>query len=150
MTTSPTIRPAVRIHSGERPTLTAELERRIYEFNCAATEIADGEGLHAELRDEHGGLIAGLSGHTWGGTCEIVYLWVRESHRGRGLGSALLAAAEAEAARRGCAHAVLMTHSFQAPRLYERMGYRRVGEIADYPRGYAKLAYAKRLAPAPA
>jgi ribosomal protein S18 acetylase RimI-like enzyme len=150
MTTPSTVRPAVRIHSGERPSLTAELERRIYEFNCAATEIADGEGLHAELRDEHGGLVAGLSGHTWGGTCEIVFLWVREANRGRGLGTALLAAAEAEALRRGCAQVVLMTHTFQAPRLYERLGYRRVAEIADYPRGHAKLAYAKRLAPSSA
>lgn len=148
---TPPARPlAVPIHSGERPSLTAELERRIYEFNCAATEIADGEGLHAELRDEHGGLIAGLSGHTWGGTCEIVYLWVHEASRGRGLGTALLAAAEAEASRRGCTQVVLFTHSFQAPRLYERLGYGRLAEIADYPSGHAKLLYAKRLADAAA
>lgn len=131
--------------AGDRPSLAAELERRIHEFNVAATAFTDGDGLHAELRDADGGLVAGLSGHTWGGTCEIAYLWVRETSRRQGLGSALLAAAEAEASRRGCRQVVLLTHSFQAPRLYERLGYRRVGEVADYPRGHDKALYAKAL-----
>jgi ribosomal protein S18 acetylase RimI-like enzyme len=98
--------------------------------------------------DAHGAPDRGqLSGHTWGGTCQLSTLWVDEPHRRSGLGSALLSAVEAEASRRGCTQVALLTHDFQAPRFYERHGYRRVGEIPDYPTGHAQLVYLKRLVP---
>ncbi len=53
--------------------------------------------------------------------------------RRRGVGAALLAAVEAEARRRGRTTLVLDTISDSAAaRLYERCGWQRVGEIADY------------------
>ena len=122
------------------------LEDEINRFNCATTGHHDGRGLAAFLYDESGGLRAGLSGHTWGGCCEVRFLWVRERERHSGLGSALLAAAEREARARGCAQLVLSTHSFQAPEFYRRHGYREVGRVEGYPRGHAQIFLCKRLA----
>jgi ribosomal protein S18 acetylase RimI-like enzyme len=70
---------------------------------------------------------------------------VHELQRGRGLGRALLQAAEAEAIRRGCQQIVLATHSFQAPAFYERLGYEKQGVIRDQPKGHANLIYVKWL-----
>jgi len=121
------------------------LEEEIYRFNCAATGLRDGRSLASLLRDGQGNLRAGLAGHTWGGCCEVRYLWVREEERRRGLGSALLAGAEREALARGCDRVVLSTHSFQAPDFYRRHGYVELGRADGYPRGHAQIYLAKRL-----
>ena len=72
-------------------------------------------------------------------------VWVANSQRGLGLGRALMQAAEAEALRRGCRQVVLSTHSFQAPRFYERLGYVRQAVIEGEPAGHSNIVYAKRL-----
>jgi 8-oxo-dGTP pyrophosphatase MutT (NUDIX family) len=137
--------PPIVIQSDFSSELDLFLDERLYEFNVRATGIDDGRMLFAKLEDETGAVIAGIAGHTWGGCCEITRLWVHAQHRRRGLGRGLLAAAEAEAQRRGCDRMLLMTHSFQAPEFYEKLGYERRATIADYPRGHAKYSYQKRL-----
>ena len=121
------------------------LEDRLYDFNRAATGIRDGQGLGFFLRGEANDIVAGAAGHTWGETCELRQVWVTESLRGRGIGRRLLAAAEAEARRRGCRQMVLATHSFQAPRFYRRLGFHVVSELPDYPRGHSQLVLRKLL-----
>ena len=64
---------------------------------------------------------------------------------GKALGKALLQAAESEAVRRGCEQVVLLTHSFQAPKFYERLGYNRKYAIEGRPKGHADIVYVKRL-----
>ena len=66
--------------------LEAFLVDRIYEFNSEATGYFDGKLLGASIRNKAGEVIAGLTGHTWGGCCEISHLWVSGRHRGRGFG----------------------------------------------------------------
>jgi GNAT superfamily N-acetyltransferase len=83
------------------------LEDAIYAFNADATGYRDGRLLAILLKDAAGRLYAGLSGHTWGGTCEVKLLWVEASRRRSGLGTRLLRAAEAEARARGCRKVVL-------------------------------------------
>ena len=64
---------------------------------------------------------------------EITKLMVRTSHRGHGLGRALLAAAHVEARFRGRTLLILDTRTGDAgERLYESMGYTRAGEIPCY------------------
>jgi GNAT superfamily N-acetyltransferase len=121
------------------------LAERIYEFNVKATGYADGRLVAGILRDDAGEIIAGINGHTWGGCCVIDHLWVHERHRGQGLGKALMGATESEAVRRGCEQVVLITHSFQAPGFYERLGYERKYAIEGRPKGYADIVYVKVL-----
>ena len=64
---------------------------------------------------------------------EITKLMVRTTHRGHGLGRALLAAAHVEARFRGRTLLILDTRTGDAgERLYESMGYTRAGEIPCY------------------
>ena len=126
-------------------TLVQRLEEELYEFNANTTGIRDGRGLSLVCRDAGGELIGALCGHTWGGCCEIKQLWVAAPFRGRGLGRRLMEAAEAEARERGCGQMVLTTHSFQAPRLYVRLGFEVVATLDDYPASHQHLLLRKKL-----
>ncbi len=82
---------------------------------------------------------------------EIAKLMVRPSHRGRGIATALMRAAEAHAISRGRTLLVLDTavDGGAAP-LYEQLGYTLAGEIPDYalkPHGSltGTLLYWKRI-----
>lgn len=122
------------------------LDDRINEYNFETTGITDGRIVSFFVRDERGDIIAGLYGWTWGGTCAVRSLWVRAEHRKGGYGTTLMEAAEREALARGCTRIVLSTHSFQAPRFYERLGFEIVGTHFDYPRGHQKHYLRKELA----
>jgi GNAT superfamily N-acetyltransferase len=114
-------------------------------FNFAAADIHDGREVFAAVRDDDGELAGGIYGWTWGGTAWIERLWVHERHRGRRLGTNLLAALEREARARGCGQIALTTHSFQAPDFYRRHGFTVVGEVDGYPAGHTYLLMRRRL-----
>jgi GNAT superfamily N-acetyltransferase len=123
------------------------LEVQIRREASAAMGLGDELDLAIFVRDA-GTVVAGISGWTWGDCCELQNLWVDPSLRGAGLASMLLAAAEAEAAARGCTQTVHFTYDFQARRLYERSGYELIGRVEDFPSGTDALWYHKRLEPA--
>ncbi len=142
MTTDP-----LSVDDNPDPRDVSFLEDRINEYNIRTTGMDDGRLLSIFLRDEAGQMIAGLYGWTWGGTCEIRFLWVSEDRRGQDLGTRLMRAAEAEAARRGCRQIVLDTHDFQAPGFYRKLGFEIEAVQEDYPLGHRKYYLRKRLAP---
>jgi GNAT superfamily N-acetyltransferase len=125
--------------------LRERLDAEISAFNAAVTGLTDGRLLCVSVRGDDGDLCAGLSGWTWGGCGYVEFLWVRDDHRGRGLGARLLAAAEQEMRRRGCNQVALSTHSFQAPGFYARFGYRECGRTPAYPRGHDQIHLVKQL-----
>jgi GNAT superfamily N-acetyltransferase len=137
------------------PEVLATLESRLADETAAVTgHPRAGERQLAVLaRADDGRLVGGISGWTWGGTCELLHLWVDEAARWDGLGTRLLDAAEGEALRRGCHQVVLFTHAVHSGRdgqRYPRRGYELVGRVDDYPTGDAALWYRKRLGPAEA
>ncbi len=122
------------------------LEAQIRREASAVMGLGDELDLAIFVRDG-GTVVAGISGWTWGDCCELQNLWVDPRLRGQGLASRLLAAAEAEAAARGCSQTVHLTYDFQARALYERKGYELVGRVEDFPSGTDVLWYRKRLEP---
>ena len=123
----------------------AEAEEALYAFNVARSGVADGGRVAYALRDGDGAILGLVSGWTWGGCLDIRLLWVHEAWRGRGWGTRLLRAAEDLAIARGCTQALLDTHSFQAPRFYQRLGYVIDATLDDYPVGQRKHDLRKHL-----
>ena len=79
----------------------------------------------------------------------VVVLWVDESARGQGYGTALMLEAEAIALAKSCEVAFLSTMTFQAPHFYRKCGYAPFGELVDSPKGSRRIWMAKRLTPIP-
>ena len=103
-------------------------------------EASLGEPLQRILLAEADGTLRGCVQVTdkGGGTAHLGLLSVDPECQARGLGRALIAAAEAEAADAFAASRMQMTVIHQRPELvawYERRGYRRTGESEPYPYG---------------
>ncbi len=124
------------------------IARPLIEFNHRQTGRSDYRPLAVVVRDDSGAVTGGLWGRTAYGWLYVELLVVPETLRGRGVGSEMMRAAEAEAVARGCRHAWLDTFEFQARGFYERLGYRCFGELPDYPPGFARYFMTKALSPA--
>lgn len=100
------------------------------------------------LRDSDGEILGGALGNIWGEWMYVAYLWVDHALRGNGHATRLMTAAEESAIAKGCGNAFLGTFSFQARPLYEKLGYRVVGEEKDHPKGHSHYLMTKQLAAA--
>jgi GNAT superfamily N-acetyltransferase len=131
--------------SDPQPEDTRFLEEQINRHNMVETGRRDFLPLALFVREEDGGIVAGLDAFTWAGWLEIKLLWVRDDLRGRGLGRRLLEAAETEARERGCHHAWLDSYSFQAPTFYEHHGYEVFGKLEGYPASHERVFLTRSL-----
>jgi GNAT superfamily N-acetyltransferase len=95
--------------------------------------------------DADGAMIGGLWGRTGWEWLTVELIFVPDSLRGRGIAGRLIAMAEEEALRRGCHSAWLDTLNPDALSLYERLGYVRFGELADFPSGRSRYFLQKKL-----
>jgi GNAT superfamily N-acetyltransferase len=127
------------------PADLALLEQHVSDAAIAAAGLGEDQEFALFVRDDDGQIIAGISGMTWGGGCELHAMWVDDAVRGRGLARTLMAGAEAEARRRGCGLVHFFAYDLLAPGLYERLGYENVGVIEGYPAGTAARWYRKDL-----
>jgi ribosomal protein S18 acetylase RimI-like enzyme len=103
-------------------------------FPAALARAARGQGavLVAEVLPRGRPRVVGCAALSLrDGTAEIAELQVAPAWRGRGIGSALVAALEELAARRGAARAEIgvTAGNARARALYERLGYRAAREI---------------------
>ena len=127
------------------PVDLALLEERVEAAAAAAAGVGEAREFGIFVRGDDGRVLAGISGIVWGGYCELQAMWVDEALRGRGLGRALMARAEAEARLRGCALVVFHAYDLLATGLYERLGYETAGVIEGCPAGSAARWYRKDL-----
>jgi GNAT superfamily N-acetyltransferase len=95
---------------------------------------------------ESGEVIGGLYGRTSLGVMFIDRFFLPERLRGLRLGSRLLAMAEAEGRRRGCALCALFTLHFQAPGFYQKQGYEIAARLEAPPPGAIRFLMRKKLA----
>ena len=81
------------------------------------------------------------------GSPYVASVAVAETERGRGVGTALLDATEARYPKARYVFLCVSSFNTRARELYERHGYRLVGELPDYVvDGYSELLMGKRLA----
>jgi ribosomal protein S18 acetylase RimI-like enzyme len=128
------------LHISLEPDATDEdktfIEQSVYDFNLRKVPNVPFLPINIFLRDATKRLVGGLVGGCWGGWFHVSFVWVAEAWRGQGYGTQLLQQAEKQARALGCQGAFLETHSFQAPELYQRLGYVVIAELPDYPEGY--------------
>ncbi len=99
-----------------------------------------------EARDEKGELAGVLTGEVAWTWLEVKRLAVRPGRRKSGIGSQLLAHAEALARRQNLRGLVLHTLSFQAPEFYRSHGFVELGCLPDSPAGHRRIYFYKLLA----
>ena len=124
---------------------TQFIKDQITQYNNTKAGIHDGKSLAIFLRNRHGEIFAGIFGWTWGGCCEIEYLWVHEDMRRQGLGTRLLSEFEREAVDRGCYQISLHTYSFQAPKFYQKHGYQVLFVLDNCPRNHKQYYLIRRI-----
>lgn len=121
----------------------------VHEFLRTHNESHVGAVKRAPLtviaRDAEGTVVGGVHAETMHGWLHVATLAVVEEWRGRGLGSRLLEAVEAEGRRRGCKNVWLDTFSFQAQPFYGRAGYHTFGVLDDFPPGETRYFMTKSL-----
>ncbi|WP_380180873.1 GNAT family N-acetyltransferase [Kalamiella sp. sgz302252] len=123
----------------------AEIEAGLLAYNAQFMDISESRSLGVFIESVEGHKLAGLTGSTCGNWLRINMLWVSETLRGRGKGTALMRAAEEEARRRGCLYAQVDTASFQARPFYEKMGYEVQLVLDNYPRVHQRIYLTKTL-----
>jgi GNAT superfamily N-acetyltransferase len=140
-------RPLDRLTIGDGDAeLDARLDAELSEFNLATSGVHVRSEFTVKIEDDADGLVAGLSGWTWGTCAGISLVWVRADRRAQGAGARLLAAAERVARERGCHQIVVSSFTFQAPGFYERHGFVETGRTDGLPiEGAADVHLAKRL-----
>lgn len=76
-------------------------------------------------------------------------LWVNESQRGHGLGTALMKHAEDYARLASLSGIWLWTQSWQAADFYARLGYLEFTRFESFPAGHTRIGFRKCLREAP-
>ena len=114
-------------------------------YNRSNREPSKSEPLNIYLEDEDGNLVAGMVAETFGNWLEIEYLYVSDDLRGQGIGSKILEMAENESRNRGCKYSFVDTFNFQAPKFYEKHGYKEVFALKEYPYTGERYYYTKEL-----
>ena len=115
-------------------------------FNAASGYPADMLPVAVLLKDGAGATVGGLWGKTVYDWLFIEFLVVPDALRGHDLGTRLMRDAEQLAIARGCVGAWLTTFSYQAQPFYERLGYRRFGELEHSPGEAVRIFLRKRFA----
>ena len=122
-----------------------QIREELFRFNSDKVGDDGHTPLNIVEYDADGNVIGGILGGTYWGWMYVDILWVHENHRGKGIGSKLLAEAEREAKNRGCHHVHLDTMSWQAPDFYKKHGYSVIGILPDIPKGNQKYLLMKKL-----
>jgi ribosomal protein S18 acetylase RimI-like enzyme len=127
--------------------LNCFIEDHVATFAMAMTDELDYQAVNYFLRQPRGEWVGGCLGLVWARYLHVKWLWVASSLRGRGYGALLLRASETMAAEHGATAATLETHNPAAKAFYLSQGYEVFGVLEDYPPGYSKFYFKKRLPP---
>jgi GNAT superfamily N-acetyltransferase len=143
---SKTSKAGLRIAEDSRVAETARaVVKGLVAYNAAKAGPSKWKRFAVSVRDEAGTINGGVVGYTLWNWCFIELVWLDEALRGTGLGTELMARAEAVAAKRGARHVYLDTFSFQGDGFYQKLGYEVFGELGDFPPGHRRIWLKKDL-----
>lgn len=135
----------IQVISSPTPEQQDSVLQALIAFNSKIVGPSGKKEMTFHIKDEQGQLLAGANGYNHWNYFFIAHLWVSDKLRGQGVGSRLMKKIETEAVSLGCSHLWLDTFSFQAAKFYEKLGYARVGQLEDYPKGHQRFFYSKEL-----
>jgi GNAT superfamily N-acetyltransferase len=105
------------------------IERGLHAHNIAAAGPYKDSDYIVSVRDAKGNVRGGFWVEVYYESAFLRWAWVDPKLQRKGLGRALMEAAEDEARKRGAANLWLDTFSFQARPFYEKLGYRVFGTL---------------------
>ncbi len=128
---------------------TLALTPREHTHHMTVEQMAQPDTTLYVARDEGRAVAMGALRRHCDGVAEVKRMYTLPSHRGRGLGRAILARIEALAREEGFARLVLETGSnFEAAlHVYDGAGFAACGPVLDYPPSAWTAFYAKALTP---
>ena len=97
------------------------------------------------VKSKKGKVIGGVNAWYYWTVLFVDELWVADAHRGKDLGTELLAKVETEAKSLGCTLAHLDTLEFQAKDFYLKQGYEIFGVLDDCPQGHQRYYMKKKM-----
>lgn len=128
----------LEVESPPRHASHDELSEALRDYNTHAWGEPHYTSIGYFLRDSSGELEAGLTARFRWGWLFVEMLWVAAHLRGQGVGSRLLAAAEAFALERGGVAIHLDAGDPPALRFYAKHGFEVVGRMEGFPPGGAQ------------
>jgi len=137
--------PHLSVESAPAQPEVSLLERGLFAFEEARLGSPEHQHFAVFLRDPAGSVQGGVDGHVMWRRLFIKTLWLPDVLRGRGWGTALMRAAEAEARLRGCRSVWLTALGDRARHFYLRLDYRVFGMIEDYVPGQSLYSMDKSL-----
>jgi GNAT superfamily N-acetyltransferase len=130
----------------EEEVRTSYIGRRLRQFNYGFVgQYADELPIRLNARDAAGNVVGGLRSIVFLHWLRVEVLFVDESQRRTGVGTALLVEAERMAREVGAKNAALETFEFQGPAFYAKYGYVETGRIANYAGEFYLVTMAKSL-----
>ncbi len=114
----------------------AYLSKQFMAYNAQQCGEFPSKDIHLFAYAPDGQIIGGLAGVIFWGWLHVDTLWVAETYRQYGIGSALMDSAEAEASEMGVKQAYLETTDFQAVGFYEKRGYQIFAQLENQPPGH--------------
>lgn len=119
-----------------------EIHEKLKAFNKKFAEYSGDLSLYIE---EDGKNIGGVVGTSIGQTLDIDFLFLDEKYRGRGYAKELMETLEEEAKKLNLKRIVLDTYEFQAPKFYEKLGYKLYCKLENAWGEYTKYFYIKEI-----
>ena len=128
--------------------ITAAIDRGLHQHNLEQLgneTLNRYAALAVVARNKMGEMIGGIHGELVWDWLSIETLWVREDHRGQGVGSTLLVEIERHALSRGFTNSQVETTDFQALDFYRQHGYCVFGRLEGKPAGHTYYYLKKKL-----
>lgn len=130
----------------EEEVRSGDIGRRLRHFNYGVVgEYPETQYIRLNARDSDGQVVGGIRGFVLLYWLHIDVLFVDESARKAGIGSALLLEVERQARELGAKNVILETFEWQAPWFYAKHGYEEIGRIDKYIGNFYFSRMAKQL-----